>query len=70
MTDTLLIWFNPDSQMYEIGPYLEYHSAATISQNQDRFEVLHEFNTETVFIATKILNSLNVARTNSLTLNL
>lgn len=70
MTDTLLIWFNPDSQMYEIGPYLDYQSAATISQNQDRFEVLYEFNTETVFIATKILNSLNVARTNSLTLNL
>lgn len=56
--------------MYEIGPYLEYQSAATISQNQDRFEVLHEFNKETIFIADKILNSLNVARTNSLTLNL
>lgn len=70
MTDTLLIWFNPDSQMYEIGPYRDYRSAITISQNQDRFEVLYEFNTETIFIATKILNSLNVARTNSLTLNL
>lgn len=70
MSDTLLIWYNPDSLKYETGPYISYKSISTSSKNEDRFEVLHEFNVETVFIADKILNALNVARTSSISLNL
>ena len=70
MSDTLLIWYNPDSLKYETGPYLSYKSISACSKNEDRFEVLHEFNVETVFIANKILNSLNAARASSMSLNL
>ncbi|MEQ6168873.1 MULTISPECIES: hypothetical protein [unclassified Ekhidna] len=69
MSDTLLIWFNPDAQIYEAGPYVDYKSIATESRNQDRFEVLYEFNRETISVADKILNALNIARTNSHFLN-
>ncbi len=69
MTDTLLIWFNPDSQKYETGFHSDYQLATAISSNQDRFEVLHEFSLETSFIANKILRSLNVVRTTSSNLN-
>ena len=69
MSDTLLIWFNPDAQNYESGPYVDYQSKATQSLNQDRFEVLYEFSLETISISGKILNALNIARTNSLLLN-
>ena len=69
MRDTLLIWFNPDAQMYETGPYHDYQSVASESHNQDRFEVLYEFSKETISVADKILTALNIARTNSLVLN-
>ncbi|SNS76556.1 hypothetical protein SAMN05421640_1149 [Ekhidna lutea] len=62
MTDTLLIWFNPDRQLYEIGPYYDFITLASSSKNEDRFEVLYEFNTETVRVADKIIRSLNKVR--------
>ncbi|MEQ9468115.1 MAG: hypothetical protein RLN88_11925 [Ekhidna sp.] len=70
MPDTLLIWYNPDAVKYETGPYACFKSLSGESINEDRFEVLYEFNVETVFVADKILNSLNAARASSLILNL
>lgn len=69
MSDTLLIWFNPDAQIYETGPYIDYQSITAKSRNEDRFEVLYEFNRETISVANKILNALNLAKTNSVILN-
>ncbi|WP_370086729.1 hypothetical protein [Ekhidna sp.] len=69
MRDTLLIWFNPDSQFYEVGHYLDFKTTSSGSRNEDRFEVIHEFSSETVGVANKILNSLNKLRTNPQMLN-
>lgn len=69
MNDTLLIWFNPDHNSYEIGPSYDYQTSSTLSPNADRFEVLYEFTTETKSVAKKVLSRLNLARVNSIALN-
>lgn len=69
MNDTLLIWFNPDRNSYEIGPSFDYKSSSSTSPNSDRFEVLYEFTDETKKVAQKVLSRLNLARVNSVPLN-
>jgi hypothetical protein len=69
MNDTLLIWFNPDRNSYEIGLSFDFRSCSSTSPNADRFEVLYEFNNETKKVAQKVLSRLNLARTNSVPLN-
>ncbi|MEP0984974.1 hypothetical protein [Ekhidna sp.] len=69
MAETLLIWFNPDRQQYETGSYHHYRSIASISSNEDRFEIIAEFSSDTVCVAGKIQDELNKARTSSFALN-
>lgn len=69
MNNTLLIWFNPDHDSYEIGATMDYKSSSSISENSDRFEVLYEFTDESKKIALKVLSRLNLARVNSVALN-
>jgi hypothetical protein len=60
----MLIWYNPDLDIYEGGLMGDYQFWKKVSHNRDRFEILHEFseNDPTQSIAEKIIKSLNVAR--------
>ncbi len=69
MNDTLLIWFNPDHDLYEIGATNDFQSSLSLSPNADRFEALYEFTNETKKVAQKVLSKLNLARVNSVSLN-
>lgn len=69
MSDTILIWFNPDSDSYEVGNYQEYLAISKSSRNEDRFEVIYEFCVETANVMDKILGSLNKVKTISAPLN-
>lgn len=69
MANTLLIWFDPDQQQYKIGSYHVFKLTASLSLNEDRFEVLSEFSSDTASVAYKIQDELNKARSSSLTLN-
>jgi hypothetical protein len=60
----MLIWYNPDLDIYEGGAQGDYNFWTKVSINRDRFEILHEFTEHdpTRFIAEKIVKSLNLAR--------
>ncbi len=57
-----LIWYNPDREIYEKGSEDDYQRIKASSFNSNGFNVLYEFNGSSKQIATKILNSLNIAR--------
>ena len=69
MTPTMLIWFNPDVDLYEIGKYKDYRFLSRHSTNRDRFEILFEFCEETVEVSKKVLRRLNKVKMISYTLN-
>lgn len=69
ISDTLLIWYNPDKECYETGQYQTYNTILNSSRNGDRFEVVYEFCFETIQVADKILKTLNLANRISSSLN-
>ncbi len=60
--NTLIIWYNPDTDAYEKGCCEQYRSVTTESNNADRFEMLYEFEGMEASLADKILLSLNNVR--------
>lgn len=61
----LLVWYNPDIDFYEKGSPSEYAIRSGSSHNQDRFEIIHQFEVaeKTSRLAQKLLQSLNILRT-------
>lgn len=61
----ILVWYNPDLDIYEKGSLAEYNIRSSASKNCDRFEIIHQFDetTNANKLATKILHSLNLLRT-------
>jgi len=64
-----VIWYNPDIDRYEKGLQADYAVTTSLSNNSDRFEVLHEFDTSdaSTRIADKIIMNLNQIRYKSAT---
>ena len=63
-----VIWYNPDIDRYETGLKTDYVVITSLSNNSDRFEALHEFDTTdpSTKIANKIIVNLNQIRGNNL----
>lgn len=61
----LLVWYNPDLDIYEKGSHSEFNIRSGASHNQDRFEITHQFEEaeKTNRLAQKLLQSLNLLRT-------
>lgn len=70
MTDTILIWYNPDTDLYEIGNYYEFIATSKTSVNEDRYEIIYEFCFETISVADKILGRMNKVKLISSPLNI
>lgn len=62
----VIIWYNPDSDIYEKGTMQDYDRLVRNSRNGDRFSILYEFNFTTIRLADKVLRSLNRVREISL----
>jgi len=60
----IVIWYNPDIDRYEEGMKADYVITSSLSDNNDRFEVLHEFDNSFSArkLATKIILNLNQIR--------
>ncbi len=56
------IWYNPDTDVYEMGAYDTFLTKTAISENGDRYDVLYEFPENSEALMDKILNSLNLVR--------
>ena len=58
----IIIWYNPDLDIYQKGTVREYDQLMIKSDNRDRFDILYEFNQNSVRLIDKILDSLNLVR--------
>lgn len=58
----VFIWYNPDLDAYQLGSLKEYDRLLMKSDNNDRFDLLYEFNATTESISSKILYTLNLER--------
>jgi len=60
----IVIWYNPDIDRYEEGMKADYVVTSSLSANNDRFEVLHEFDSSLTArkLATNIILNLNQIR--------
>ena len=52
-----MIWYNPLIDDYQLGTLKEYYKQAN-GEEKERFEVLYEFDLESMGVAEKILNNL------------
>ena len=59
------IWYNPDTDEYEMGAYDTFISKTKSSKNSDRYDVLYEFPEGSELLMDKILSSLNIVRQQS-----
>lgn len=57
-----MIWYNPDLDLYQKGTRIDFNAIVAESANADRFSILYQFNQNSVKLADKILNSLNLVR--------
>ncbi len=57
-----MIWYNPDLDLYQKGTRTEFNAIVEKSANTNRFSILYQFNHNSVKLADKILNSLNLVR--------
>ena len=60
----MIIWYNPDEDRYENGMKTDFVVSSSMSENQDRFEILYEFDfsDSSRIRAEKIVINLNKAR--------
>ncbi len=56
-----LIWYNPQSKVYECGPWIRYNNL-TSRYGEDGFSILYETDGLTARLAKKIVSELNAAR--------
>lgn len=56
----IVIWYNPDLDVYEAGNLLKYQQPVSSSTNGYRFEILHTLTSST--LAEKVSSKLNQAK--------
>lgn len=63
LTPPVLIWYNPDADLYEKGYMAQYANTFLASANWFRFDIVYEFRNEEMHLVSKTLSALNKART-------
>ncbi len=61
------IWYNPDSNVYEMGPGAVYKDLKVSSANPQGFTLLYKMNAASSKIGQKLISELNRARVESRT---
>lgn len=58
-----IIWYNPQTQIYQLGSQVDYDIALSNCPYPDEMMVLYELDKSTEHVADKIVKELNAVRT-------